>query len=143
MHQLGEVCLVLGFSVHMQRLDPRAAVPSHVETIARTKIAGVLHSRRRGASGRHFIFLVGTTGDDPERFIGQGRCSALASSQGARIQTSRSSPVVRIDSRDLVLMAHNPAKPDLSEVARFWGRGQFRHQFGMIHPLRNLAIGMG
>jgi hypothetical protein len=50
----------------------------------------------RRLSRRSFIFLVGTTGDDPESIIRQGRCIALASSHGACIQTSRSSSVVRI-----------------------------------------------
>jgi len=49
-----------------------------------------------GHLGRHLIFLICTAHDDAERVIRQWPLKALASSHGARIQTSRSSSVVRI-----------------------------------------------
>jgi len=45
-------------------------------------------------SRRRAVFLIGATRHDPQSV--SGRCKALASSQGARIHTSRSSSVVRI-----------------------------------------------
>jgi|SRR5450631_611300 len=42
------------------------------------------------------VLLVGTPRNDHQVSIGQGRCNAFDSSQGARIQTSHSSLVVRI-----------------------------------------------
>jgi hypothetical protein len=49
-----------------------------------------------GLSCCELVFLIGAAHDDLERVIGQGRYSAFASSHAARIQTSRSSSVVRI-----------------------------------------------
>ena len=56
---------------------------------------------------RRFIFLVRPTRADLERV--RGRCNALASSQGARIQTSRSSSVVRITGMALGLIGSTTA----------------------------------
>jgi len=47
-------------------------------------------------SSRRSIFLVCSSGRDPDRIIGLRPLQSLPSSQGARIQTSRSSSVVRI-----------------------------------------------
>ena len=47
-------------------------------------------------SGGMLIFFVDAARDDLGASSGNGRCSAFASSHGARIQTSRFSSVVRI-----------------------------------------------
>ena len=57
-------------------------------------VAGTLKCRR--ASGGDLVLLIRAAHDDPQGLIGQGRCSAFASSQGARIQISSSSSVVRM-----------------------------------------------
>jgi hypothetical protein len=51
---------------------------------------------RGGLSGRRFVLLVRPRATISIASSGKGRCRAFASSQGARIQTSRSSFVVRM-----------------------------------------------
>ena len=74
------------------------------KTRATTNVGGsskVVHlqeiaTKQRLVMLRRAILLVGTARDDQSASSGTGRCNALASSHGARIQTSRSSSVVRI-----------------------------------------------
>ena len=61
----------------------------------RTK-AEVGESKQGSASRSRVIFLVDATATTLSASCGSGLCSARASSHGARIQTSRSSSVVKI-----------------------------------------------
>jgi hypothetical protein len=78
-------------------------------------VAGGLRSAASWTQGRlsrrSFIFLVGTTGDDPESIIRQGLWIALASCHGACIQTSRSSSVVRITGIAFVMWPGGAVRP--------------------------------
>ena len=71
-------------------------VPSHDPKFIyqKSELAGIVLAALRSRCS--LIFLVGTASDDLQRVIRQRRCSAFASSNGARIQMSRSSSVVRI-----------------------------------------------
>jgi hypothetical protein len=62
----------------------------------RNRIPQTVASSRAKPSRCCLIFLVGAAGDNLQRVIRDGRCRAFASSHGARIQTSRSSSVVKI-----------------------------------------------
>jgi hypothetical protein len=80
---------IFGISPQAIKSPPtlRLQVPSPQGRLGRTS---------RKTLCRRLIFLIRTASHDPEPSSGNGLCSALASSQGARIQTSRSSSVVRI-----------------------------------------------
>jgi hypothetical protein len=73
------------------------------------------------------VFLIPAAHHQRDRVIGSGRCSALASSHGARIQTSRSSSVSRMTGMAFGWIGSTTAFGDVVvDLMRAWNRFGFR-----------------